>query len=99
MKPACEGLHVLKAKLMNLTSRSSLTCLAWIVAGVMTLLMIWSPVMKPEGLLWESWFVLNSFLMSWASCSRRGALVVMAQKWELMGLMMMTAVFSCQLDS
>ena len=67
--PACEGLHVLKARL-NLTSRSSWTCLAWISAGALTLWMMWLPREKPEGLLWESWFVLNNFLMSWASHSR-----------------------------
>ena len=45
-----------------------------------------------EGLLWESWFVLNSFLVSWTTLHKRQGMMGMSQKFVHIGLMSMYSI-------
>ena len=59
-----------------------------ILAGLLTVHLVHAPCWSAEGLLWESWFVLSSFLLCWASCSGPATSVIMTHKFKEFGLMM-----------
>ena len=98
--PACVmGLHVLKAIKERILKEFS-KILLWLLVGFIgaTIGMLIGTLITDcnlrngEGILLESWIFMNIILFSWCSWTRRGSLVMMNRKFEIIGLMTMRQV-------
>ena len=97
------GLHLLKATIDQTLKKHPVlllitTVLVGVLCGTLIGLLVGTAmgtsklVAKEEGLLWESWFVLNSFAICWMTLNTRSGLVGMAQEFKFIGSMTMGSI-------